>query len=108
VSLKPDLFEGCRFDFTRPLNQKFSLQHSLFMGSVEARRRLRCLQLPTSSGRTSSIRRCTSTEALLLPTLHPPIRASHIVKLTLCAVLVCQGMLIGRLLTDGRLSARIK
>lgn len=35
MSLKPDLFEGCRFDFTRPLNQKFSLQHSLFMGSVE-------------------------------------------------------------------------
>jgi hypothetical protein len=35
VSLKPDLFEGCRFDFTRPLNQKFSLQHSLFMGSIE-------------------------------------------------------------------------
>ena len=35
VTLKPELFEGCRFDFTRPLNQKFSLQHSLFMGSVE-------------------------------------------------------------------------
>lgn len=35
MSLKPDLFEGCRFDFTRPLNQKFSLQHSLFMGSIE-------------------------------------------------------------------------
>jgi mitochondrial import receptor subunit TOM40 len=37
VSLKPELFEGLRFDFTRPLNQKFSLQHSLFMGSVEVR-----------------------------------------------------------------------
>jgi len=35
MSLKPECFEGCRFDFTKPLNQKFSLQHSLFMGSVE-------------------------------------------------------------------------
>lgn len=27
VSLKPDLFEGMRFDFTKMLNQKFSLNH---------------------------------------------------------------------------------
>lgn len=35
MSLKPECFEGCRFDFTKPMNQKFSLQHSLFMGAVE-------------------------------------------------------------------------
>jgi len=27
VSLKPDLFEGVRFDFAKPLNAKFSLSH---------------------------------------------------------------------------------
>lgn len=27
VTLKPELFEGLRFDFTKPLNQKFSLSH---------------------------------------------------------------------------------
>lgn len=27
MSLKPDLFEGMRFDFTKMLNQKFSLNH---------------------------------------------------------------------------------
>lgn len=28
MSLKPELFEGMRFDFTKILNQKFSLNHS--------------------------------------------------------------------------------
>lgn len=37
VSLKPELFEGMRFDFNKGLNQKFSLTHSIFMGSVEVR-----------------------------------------------------------------------
>lgn len=27
VSLKPELFEGMRFDFTKGLNPKFSLSH---------------------------------------------------------------------------------
>jgi hypothetical protein len=27
VSLKPELFEGCRFDFNRPLSPKFALTH---------------------------------------------------------------------------------
>ncbi|KAG0609426.1 hypothetical protein M758_8G183400 [Ceratodon purpureus] len=34
MSLKPELFEGLRFDITRPLNNKFALSNSLFMGSV--------------------------------------------------------------------------
>ena len=33
--LKPDTFEGLRFDFTRPLNQNFAICHSLFAGNVE-------------------------------------------------------------------------
>lgn len=27
VALKPDIFEGLRFDFTKPLNQNFALCH---------------------------------------------------------------------------------
>ena len=27
VVLKPELFEGLRFDFTKPLNQNFALSH---------------------------------------------------------------------------------
>ena len=37
VSLKPELFEGFRFDFNKGLNQKFSLTHSVYMGNAEAR-----------------------------------------------------------------------
>jgi hypothetical protein len=35
VSLKPDLFEGLRFDLTKPLNHNFALSHSIFMGNVD-------------------------------------------------------------------------
>ncbi|KAL0369868.1 UNVERIFIED_CONTAM: Mitochondrial import receptor subunit TOM40-1 [Sesamum angustifolium] len=35
MSLKPELFEGLRFDFTKGLNQKFSLSHSVMMGPTE-------------------------------------------------------------------------
>ncbi|XP_039684725.1 mitochondrial import receptor subunit TOM40-1 isoform X6 [Medicago truncatula] len=35
MSLKPELFEGMRFDFTKILNQKFSLNHSVSMGPTE-------------------------------------------------------------------------
>ncbi|CAI0415366.1 unnamed protein product [Linum tenue] len=35
MSLKPELFEGMRFDFTKGLNPKFSLSHSVFMGPME-------------------------------------------------------------------------
>ena len=39
MALKPDLFEGMRFEITKPLNQNFFLSHSLFMvGQVEKRR----------------------------------------------------------------------
>uniref|UniRef100_A0ACD5YPD0 Uncharacterized protein n=1 Tax=Avena sativa TaxID=4498 RepID=A0ACD5YPD0_AVESA len=35
MSLKPELFEGLRFDFTKMLSSKFALSHSLLMGSME-------------------------------------------------------------------------
>lgn len=35
MSLKPDLFEGLRFDLTKPLNNNFALSHSIFMGNVD-------------------------------------------------------------------------
>ncbi|KAJ0037680.1 hypothetical protein Pint_23257 [Pistacia integerrima] len=80
MSLKPELFEGLRFDFTKGLNQKFSLSHSVFMGPIE---------VPSHQ----------TTDALKVPTAHYEFGANYIdPKL----------MLIGRVLTDGRLSARVK
>ncbi|CAI0416428.1 unnamed protein product [Linum tenue] len=79
LSLKPELFEGMRFDFTKGLNPKFSLSHSVFMGPME---------LPSQGA-----------ETLKIPTAHYEFGANFIdPKL----------MLIGRVLTDGRLTARVK
>lgn len=35
ISLKPDTFEGMRFEINKPINQHFFLSHSLFMGNME-------------------------------------------------------------------------
>lgn len=79
MSLKPELFEGLRFDFTKPLNQKSSLSHSVFMGSVE---------VPSQS-----------TDIIKVPSAHYEFGANFLdPKL----------MLVGRILTDGRLNARVK
>ncbi|KAG0496119.1 hypothetical protein HPP92_000810 [Vanilla planifolia] len=79
MSLKPELFEGLRFDFTKGLNQKFSLSHSVFMGSME---------VPSQS-----------TDTIKVPTSHYEFGANYLdPKL----------MLVGRVLTDGRLNARVK
>ncbi|KAL6978956.1 hypothetical protein U1Q18_020624 [Sarracenia purpurea var. burkii] len=79
VSLKPELFEGMRFDFTKGLNQKFSLSHSVIMGPTE---------IPSQS-----------SETIKIPTAHYEFGANFIdPKL----------MLFGRILTDGRLNARLK
>ncbi|CAH9073444.1 unnamed protein product [Cuscuta europaea] len=79
MSLKPELFEGMRFDFTKALNQSFSLSHSVFMGPTE---------VPSQS-----------TETLKIPTAHYEFGANFIdPKL----------FLIGRVMTDGRLNARVK
>ncbi|KAH6814453.1 translocase of the outer mitochondrial membrane 40 [Perilla frutescens var. frutescens] len=79
VSLKPELFEGMRFDFTKGLNQKFSLSHSVMMGPTE---------VPSQS-----------SETIKIPTANYEFGANFIdPKL----------MLFGRVMTDGRLSARLK
>ncbi|RXH78934.1 hypothetical protein DVH24_034141 [Malus domestica] len=79
MSLKPELFEGMRFDFTKGLNQRFSLSHSVFMGPTE---------IPSQS-----------PETIKIPTAHYEFGANFIdPKL----------MLFGRMMTDGRLNARIK
>ncbi|KAL6902001.1 hypothetical protein ACP4OV_004877 [Aristida adscensionis] len=79
MSLKPELFEGLRFDFTKGLNQKFSLSHSVFMGSLE---------VPSQS-----------PDTIKVPTAHYEFGANFLdPKL----------MLIGRVMTDGRLNARVK
>ncbi|VVA24085.1 PREDICTED: mitochondrial [Prunus dulcis] len=79
MSLKPELFEGMRFDFTKGLNQRFSLSHSVFMGPME---------VPSQS-----------PETIKIPTAHYEFGANFIdPKL----------MLFGRIMTDGRLNARVK
>ncbi|PHU16189.1 Mitochondrial import receptor subunit TOM40-1 [Capsicum chinense] len=79
MSLKPELFEGMRFDFTRVLNQRFFLSHSVFMGPTE---------LPTQS-----------MDVVKIPTAHYEFGANFIdPKL----------MLLGRVLTDGKVNARVK
>ncbi|KAK1316044.1 Mitochondrial import receptor subunit TOM40-1 [Acorus calamus] len=79
MSLKPEFFEGMRFDFTKSLNQKFSMSHSMFMGSME---------VPSQS-----------SDTIKVPTAHYEFGANFIdPKL----------MLVGRVLTDGRLNARVK
>jgi mitochondrial import receptor subunit TOM40 len=80
MSLKSDNFEGLRFDFTRALNQKFSLSHSVMMGPTE---------VPAQSPETT----------IKIPTAHYEFGANYYDPKLL---------LIGRVMTDGRLNARLK
>ncbi|XP_010487959.1 PREDICTED: mitochondrial import receptor subunit TOM40-1 [Camelina sativa] len=79
MSLKADNFEGLRFDFTKALNQKFSLSHSVMMGPTE---------VPSQSA-----------ETIKIPTAHYEFGANYFEP---------KLMLIGRVMTDGRLNARLK
>ncbi|KAG6503134.1 hypothetical protein ZIOFF_035424 [Zingiber officinale] len=79
MSLKPELFEGLRFDFMKMLNQRFALSHSVYMGSME---------VPSQS-----------SDVIKVPSSHYEFGANFLdPKL----------MLIGRVLTDGRMNARVK
>lgn len=80
VSLKPDLFEGLRFDFTKPFNQNFALCHSFFMGNVE---------VPSQSG--GAYKMAVGTYEF----------GANLVSQT-------GDMMIGRVMTDGRLTGRVK
>mmetsp|Transcript_2605 Transcript_2605/g.8795 ORF Transcript_2605/g.8795 Transcript_2605/m.8795 type:complete len:268 (-) Transcript_2605:48-851(-) len=79
MSLKPELFEGVRFDFTKPLNQKFSLSHSLYMGNAELGYQ--------------------GQQVIKAPIATYEFGANLIDE---------KYMLIGRILNDGRMSGRIK
>ncbi|MBA0822672.1 hypothetical protein Goarm_019459 [Gossypium armourianum] len=89
MSLKPETFEGLRFDFTKGLNQKFSLSHSVSMGPTE---------IPSQSA-----------ETIKIPTSHYEFGANYIDPNVVRSIMgFPQLMLIGRVLTDGRLNARVK
>lgn len=78
--LKPDTFEGLRFDFTRPLNQNFAICHSMFAGNVE---------VPTNNA-----------QVIKMPMGTYEFGANLVSN---------QGnMMVGRILTDGRMTGRIK
>ncbi|CAA7036442.1 unnamed protein product [Microthlaspi erraticum] len=79
MSLKAENFEGLRFDFTKGLNQKFSLSHSVMMGPTE---------VPSQSA-----------ETIKIPTAHYEFGANYFDP---------QLMLVGRVMTDGKLNARVK
>lgn len=79
MSLKPDTFEGMRFELNKPLNQNFFLSHSLFMGNVE---------VPTG-GR----------QIIKTPQGTYEFGANVISE---------RYMLLGRITNDGRLSGRVK
>ncbi|KAL8232971.1 hypothetical protein R6Q57_002749 [Mikania cordata] len=79
MSLKPEHFEGMRVDFTKGLNQSFSLSHSIVMVPTE---------VPSQSA-----------ETIKIPTANYEFGANFIDP---------KVMLFGRILTDGRLSARVK
>ena len=79
MALRPETFEGMRFEITRPLNQNFFLTHSLFLGNVEAQ--------GGPGGRS-----------VKLPTGQYEFGANVIGE---------RHFVLGRVTTDGRLSARV-
>uniref|UniRef100_A0A0E0C0N6 Mitochondrial import receptor subunit TOM40-1 n=2 Tax=Oryza meridionalis TaxID=40149 RepID=A0A0E0C0N6_9ORYZ len=79
MSLKPDVFEGLRFDFTKMLNPFFGLSHSVSMGSME---------LPSQGA-----------DVIKVPTSNYEFGANFMDP---------KMMLIGRVSHDGRVTARVK
>ncbi|CAL9079970.1 unnamed protein product, partial [Musa textilis] len=82
MSLKPELFEGLRFDFTKGINQKFSLSHSIFMGSME-------MEVPSQS-----------SDTIKVPTAHYEFGNNFLDPKAIIVLI-----LVGRVMTDGRLNA---
>ncbi|KAL6850455.1 hypothetical protein ACP4OV_021082 [Aristida adscensionis] len=79
MALKPELFEGMRFDFTKMLSPHFALSHSVSMGSVD---------LPSQGN-----------DVVKIPTSNYEFGANFLKP---------EMMLIGRVSHDGRVSARVK
>eukprot|EP00887_Chlorella_sp_A99_P006787 scaffold2.g6787.t1 len=80
ISLKPDLFEGMRFDMTKPLNHNFALSHSIFMGNID------------------------------VPTNNQQVVKMPVGTYEFGANLVTNGgqLALGRITSDGRLTGRVK
>ncbi|KAI4385806.1 hypothetical protein MLD38_003799 [Melastoma candidum] len=79
MSLKPEVFEGFRFDLTKGLNPQFALSHSVVMGTTEVPSRdYQTLKMPTANYEFG------------VNFMDPKL------------------MMFGRLLMDGRLNARVK
>lgn len=78
--LKPDTFEGLRFDVTKPLNQNFALCHSIFAGNLE---------VPTNN-----------SQVIKMPIGTYEFGAN--------LVSTEGNIMIGRIQTDGRMTGRIK
>ncbi|XP_062196463.1 mitochondrial import receptor subunit TOM40-1-like isoform X1 [Phragmites australis] len=79
MALKPELFEGMRFDFTKVLNTYFTLNHSVIMGSID---------LPSQGD-----------EVIKIPTSNYEFGANFLDP---------RMMLVGRVSHDGRVNARVK
>jgi hypothetical protein len=79
MALKPDLFEGMRFELNKPLNPNFFLSHSIFMGNMDL----------STGGR----------QALKTPMGTYEFGANVITE---------KFMMLGRITTEGRLSGRVK
>ncbi|KAK1664288.1 hypothetical protein QYE76_052447 [Lolium multiflorum] len=79
MSLKPDVFEGFRFDFTKMLGEYFALSHSATMGNME---------LPSRGD-----------DVIKVPTTGYEFGANFFDP---------KMMLIGRMSHEGRLNARVK
>ncbi|KAI8464364.1 MAG: eukaryotic porin-domain-containing protein [Monoraphidium minutum] len=80
MSLRPDLFEGMRFEITRPLNQNFFLTHSIFMGNIEV----------PAPGARQTIKTSVGTYEFGANVIHDKWFA------------------LGRVMSDGRLSGRLR
>jgi hypothetical protein len=79
MALKPDLFEGMRFELNKPLNPNFFLSHSIFMGNMDL----------STGGR----------QMLKTPMGTYEFGANVITE---------KFMMLGRITTEGRLSGRVK
>lgn len=80
VSLKPELFEGLRFDLTKPLNHNFALSHSIFLGNVD---------VPTANA-----------QVVKMPISNYEFGANLVTN--------SGNLALGRITTDGRLTGRVK
>ncbi|KAK9053717.1 hypothetical protein SSX86_024791 [Deinandra increscens subsp. villosa] len=107
MSLKPEHFEGMRVDFTKVLNQRFSLSHSIVMGPTEVpSQSAETIKIPTSNYEFGANFIDPKVCYLIIDTIL--IKFLAIILIVIVIFCLSKVMLFGRILTDGRLSARLK